>query len=230
MFSVMFPSLWLLWKQKKPSPFSFPGYGYLRVETFSVKTGFQLLLALILLSSRVPLSFRSADVSSAFIQSPCRRLWRWFTLWSWVSYSIFSSWSFTPHSCLLSAFHLVPGLKTECDWADAHVKLLTWMTVATCWEKMSKSLISAGIPGPSSRWANRASLKNKSAVYPLNLTQKGSSRVWPHFTELCLWQKTESSTTLTHLVPSFYTSLTADVFLMRSTSTHTLKRNVLFTN
>lgn len=38
----------------------------------------------------------------------------------------------------------------------------TWITVATCWEKMSNSLISAGIPGPSSRWANRASLKHKS--------------------------------------------------------------------
>lgn len=39
----------------------------------------------------------------------------------------------------------------------------TWMTVATCWEKMSNSLISAGMPGPSSRWANRASLKNERA-------------------------------------------------------------------
>lgn len=40
----------------------------------------------------------------------------------------------------------------------------TWMTVATCWEKMSNSLISAGMPGPSSRWANRASLKGKTEI------------------------------------------------------------------
>lgn len=46
----------------------------------------------------------------------------------------------------------------------------TWMTVATCWEKMSNSLISAGIPGPSSRWANRASLKKeKNRNWYLNL-------------------------------------------------------------
>ena len=39
------------------------------------------------------------------------------------------------------------------------------MTVATCWEKMSNSLISAGMPGPSSRWANRASLKHETQIH-----------------------------------------------------------------
>lgn len=37
----------------------------------------------------------------------------------------------------------------------------TCITVATCCENMSKSLISVGIPGPSSRWANKANLKKK---------------------------------------------------------------------
>lgn len=41
----------------------------------------------------------------------------------------------------------------------------TCITVATCCENMSKSLISAGIPGPSSRWANRANLGKKNPYW-----------------------------------------------------------------
>lgn len=37
-------------------------------------------------------------------------------------------------------------------------KKLTWITWAICWEKMSNSWISAGMPDPSSFCANWASL------------------------------------------------------------------------
>ena len=44
---------------------------------------------------------------------------------------------------------------------SSSLSLPTWMTWAICWEKMSKSWMSLGIPGPSSLWANWASLGYK---------------------------------------------------------------------
>lgn len=49
--------------------------------------------------------------------------------------------------------------KITCSSNKNRVFNLTWITVATCWENMSNNFMSAGIPGPSSRCANKANLK-----------------------------------------------------------------------